>query len=52
MFDTIALCLLSLWLFGVASSMFIGGFIHVLALLAVAMVAIRLFTEPRGPSAC
>ncbi|HMS33692.1 MAG TPA: lmo0937 family membrane protein [Ignavibacteria bacterium] len=45
---TIAVILLVLWLFGMVSSYTMGGFIHILLLLAVVAVIIRLI-QGRNP---
>jgi len=45
---TIAVILIVLWALGLASSFTLGGFIHVLIVLAIVMVVIRLFTGGRG----
>jgi hypothetical protein len=42
MLTTIAVILLVLWLLGVVSSYTLGGFIHVLLVLAIIMVLVRL----------
>ena len=42
MLTTIATILIILWLLGVATSYTIGGFIHILLILAVIMVLIRI----------
>lgn len=42
MLSTIAIVLLVLWLLGMVSSYTIGGFIHILLVVAVVMVLIRL----------
>jgi hypothetical protein len=42
MLSTIAVILLVLWLLGMVSSYTIGGFIHILLVVAVIMVLIRL----------
>lgn len=42
MLSTIAIVLLVLWLLGMVSSYTIGGFIHILLVVAVIMVLIRL----------
>ena len=47
---TIAVLLLLLWLVGMVSSYTLGGFIHVLLLLAVAAVLIRII-QGRAPVA-
>lgn len=45
---TIALILLVLWLLGMVSSYAIGGFIHILLVLAVVAVLIRLIEGTPG----
>jgi len=45
---TIFIILLILWLLGVVSSYTLGGFIHLLLLLAVVVLAIRLI-QGRSP---
>ena len=45
---TIALILVVLWAVGLVSSFTMGGFIHILIVLAIIMVIIRLFTGDRG----
>lgn len=47
---TIALILLVLWLLGMVSSYTLGGFIHILIVLAVVAVLIRLI-QGRNPVA-
>ncbi len=42
MLYTIALILLVLWILGLVTSYTLGGFIHVLLVLAVIMVLVRL----------
>ncbi len=42
MLTTIAVILLVLWLIGVVSSYTLGGFIHLLLVIAIIMVLIRL----------
>lgn len=42
MLETIAVILVVLWLLGMVSSYTIGGFIHVLLVVAIVMVLIRL----------
>ena len=44
---TIAVILIVLWLLGLVSSYTVGGFIHILLLLAIAAVLIRLI-QGRG----
>jgi Family of unknown function (DUF5670) len=45
---TIAILLLILWLLGMVSSYTLGGFIHILLLLAVVAVLIRII-QGRSP---
>ncbi len=47
---TIALVLIALWLLGLVTSFTMGGFIHVLLVVAVIMVLVRLI-EGRRPVA-
>ena len=42
MLETIAVLLLLMWLLGMVSSYTLGGFIHVLLLLAVIVVLVRV----------
>lgn len=42
MLETIAVILLILWLLGLVSSYTLGGFIHLLLVLAIVVVAIRV----------
>ena len=42
MLTTIAIILLILWLLGFVTSYTIGGFIHVLLVIAIVMILIRL----------
>lgn len=42
MLQTIAVILLILWLLGVVSSYTIGGFIHILLVLAIVIILIRV----------
>ncbi|MCO4322351.1 lmo0937 family membrane protein [Aliidiomarina quisquiliarum] len=42
MLSTIAIVLIILWLLGFVSSYTIGGFIHILLVVAVIMILIRL----------
>jgi len=44
---TIAVILLVLWLLGMVSSYAMGGFIHVLLVIAIVMVLIRLIQGRR-----
>ncbi len=48
MLDTILLLVVVLWLLGMISSYTMGGFIHLLLVLAVAMVLIRVI-QGRNP---
>lgn len=48
---TIALILFVLWLLGLVSSYTVGGFIHILLVLAVIVVLIRLIQGRRLTSA-
>ena len=47
MLYTIAVVLLILWLLGLVSSFTLGGFIHVLLVVAVVMVLLRLISGRR-----
>ncbi|MES2314979.1 MAG: lmo0937 family membrane protein [Patescibacteria group bacterium] len=42
MLTTIAIILIVLWLLGIVTSYTIGGFIHVLLVVAVIMILVRL----------
>ena len=42
MLETIFVVLLALWLLGLVSSYTLGGFIHVLLVLAIAVMLIRI----------
>jgi hypothetical protein len=44
MLQTIAIILLILWLLGMVSSYTIGGFIHILLVVAVIMILVRLIS--------
>ncbi len=44
MLYTIAVVLLILWLFGLVTSYTIGGFIHVLLVLAIVVVLLRIIS--------
>lgn len=48
MLYTIAVILLVLWLLGLVSSYTIGGFIHLLLLLAIILVLVRII-QGRNP---
>lgn len=47
MLETIAIVLLILWLLGMVSSYTIGGFIHLLLVVAVIMFLVRLINGRR-----
>jgi hypothetical protein len=47
---TIFVILLVLWLLGLVSSYTIGGFIHVLLVIAVVVLVIQLIQGRRGPT--
>lgn len=42
MLETIAIILLILWLLGLVTSITIGGFIHILLVIAIVMILIRI----------
>lgn len=44
MLYTIAIILLVLWLLGLVTSYTIGGFIHILIVIAIVMVLVRLIS--------
>ena len=44
---TIAIILILLWLLGLVTSATMGGFIHVLLLIAVVMILLRVITGRR-----
>jgi hypothetical protein len=47
MLYTIAVVLIVLWLLGVVSSYTIGGFIHILLVIAIVMVLVNFITGRR-----
>jgi hypothetical protein len=47
MLYTIAIVLIALWLLGMVSSYTMGGFVHVLIVLAVVLVLVRLISGRR-----
>ena len=47
MLETIAIILVILWLLGLVSSYTLGGFIHVLLVLAVVLIVVRLIQGRR-----
>jgi len=42
MLETIAVILLILWLLGLVTSYTIGGFIHILLIIAIVMILVRI----------
>jgi hypothetical protein len=48
MLYTIAIVLLVLWLLGLVSSYTVGGFIHILLVVAVIMIAVNLISGRRS----
>jgi hypothetical protein len=48
MLETIAIVLILLWLLGFVSSYTMGGFIHLLLVVAIIMVLVRII-RGRGP---
>jgi hypothetical protein len=48
MLETIAIILIILWLLGLVSSYTLGGFIHVLIVIAVIVILVRLI-QGRSP---
>jgi hypothetical protein len=49
MLQTIAVILLILWLLGAVSSYTIGGFIHILLVIAIVLFLVRLVQGRRVP---
>jgi hypothetical protein len=47
MLETIAIILIILWLLGLVSSYTMGGFIHILLVLAIIVILIRLIQGRR-----
>lgn len=47
MLETIAILLLVLWVLGLVSSTTVGGFIHVLLVLAIVVILIRVIQGRR-----
>jgi len=47
MFETIAVVLVVLWLLGFVSSYTMGGFIHILLVIAVVMILLRVIRGRR-----
>ena len=48
MLSTIALILIVLWLLGMVSSYTMGGFIHILLVVAIVMVLVNLISGRRS----
>ena len=48
MLETIAIILVVLWLLGLVSSYTLGGFIHILLVLAVVVILIRVLQGRRA----
>lgn len=49
MLYTLAVVLLILWLLGIVSSYTMGGFIHILLVIAVVMILVNLISGRRRP---
>jgi len=49
MLYTIAIVLLVLWLLGLVSSYTLGGFIHILLVVAIVLVLLRVISGNRTP---
>ena len=47
MLETIAVILIVLWLLGLVTSYTIGGFIHILLVIAVVMILVRIIQGRR-----
>jgi len=47
MLETIAIVLIILWLLGLVSSYTLGGFIHILLVVAIVMIVLRLIGGKR-----
>ena len=47
MLETIAIILIILWLLGLVSSYTMGGFIHILLVLAIVVILVRLIQGRR-----
>ena len=48
MLETIAIILVALWLLGLVSSYTLGGFIHILLVIAVVVILIRVLQGRRA----
>jgi hypothetical protein len=49
MLETIAIVLIVLWLLGMVTSYTVGGFIHILLVIAIIMLLVRIITGRRVP---
>jgi len=49
MLYTLAVVLIVLWLLGLVSSYTMGGFIHILLVIAIVMILVSLISGRRGP---
>ncbi len=47
MLETIAIILIVLWLLGIVSSYTVGGFIHILLVIAIVVILIRIIQGRR-----
>jgi hypothetical protein len=47
MLETIAVVLLLLWLFGMVTSYTVGGFIHILLVIAIIVILVRVIQGRR-----
>ena len=48
MLETVAIVLVVLWLLGLVSSYTLGGFIHILLVVAVIAIVLRLFMRGKA----
>lgn len=48
MLETVAVLLIVLWLLGLVTSYTLGGFIHILLVLAVVVILVRLISGRRA----
>ena len=48
MFETIAVILIVLWLLGLVSSYTMGGFIHILLVIAIVVILVRVVQGRRA----
>ena len=49
MLNTIAVILIVLWILGLVTSSTMGGFIHILLVVAVIMLLVRVISGRKGP---